>query len=128
MAFMSVLFGLLLIALGAVGYLKPDLIGESPSTMQATALIPAYFGAGLLLCGLWVIFRPGVRKFAMHLAALIGVLGLAGALMRPISTLIKGQSLDFNAAAVRSQLTMAVLCFLFVFLCVRSFIHARRAR
>jgi hypothetical protein len=127
MASISVLFGLLLIALGAIGYLKPDLIGEGPS-MEKTALIPAAFGAGLLLCGLWVISRPGVRKFAMHLAALIGLLGLVGALMRPVMKVVKGESLDYGSAALRAQAVMAVLCLLFVILCVRSFMNARRAR
>jgi hypothetical protein len=127
MAFLAILFGLLLIALGAVGYLAPELLGEGPSG-QPTALIPAAFGAGLVLCGLVTLGRPGARKHAMHFAALLGVLGLVGALMRPVMKLAKGDAIDYGSAAFRSQAAMAALCLLFVISCVRSFISARRAR
>jgi hypothetical protein len=127
MAPLAIFFGLVLIALGAVGYLAPELLGEGPSG-QPTALIPAAFGAGLVICGLVTLARPGARKHAMHFAALLGVLGLVGALMRPVMKLAKGEAIDYGSAAFRSQAAMAALCLLFVILCVRSFINARRAR
>jgi hypothetical protein len=127
MAFLAILFGLLLVALGAVGYLAPELLGEGPSG-QPTALIPAAFGAALVLCGLVTLARPGARKHVMHLAALLALFGLIGALMRPVMKLAKGDAIDYGSAAFRSQAAMAILCLLFVILCVRSFINARRAR
>jgi hypothetical protein len=120
----AILFGLLLIILGLVGYFSPTTLGEvGDKGTSPTALIPAGFGAVLLLCGLVVEFAPTTRKHMMHLAALIGVLGLAGAIMN----LTRGP-LDLEKASARSSIAMAVLCGLFVILCIRSFVLIRIAR
>jgi membrane protein implicated in regulation of membrane protease activity len=52
-------------------------------------------------------------------------LGLAGALVRPVRALSAGASLNF---AIAMQLIMAAALGVFVALCVRSFIRARRTR
>lgn len=127
MAFPTIIIGILLIALGAGGY-GYALSNETPENKASmTALIPAYFGVALLVCGV-LAFKQSRRKVVMHLAVLIGVLGFAGALMRPISKSMKGESVDWTSVPVMSQLTMAGLCLIFVIMCVNSFIQARRAR
>lgn len=129
MAGIAIIFGLLLSALGAVGYLKPDVVGTtSADAPSITALIPAFFGIALILCGLITLANPNLRKHAMHIAAVVGLLGLIGALMRPVMNLIKGTELNFDSAPLRLQGGMALLCLIFLFLCIRSFIAARRAR
>ena len=124
----AIVFGLLLSALSGVAYLQPELIGTSLVTKAFTALIPAFFGVALILCGVISTLAPDMRKHAMHIAAVVGVLGVIGALARPISKLIQGGTVDLNAAPERSQLIMALLSLIFVILCVRSFIQARKAR
>lgn len=47
MARLAIFFGLLLIAVGLVGYFQPDLFGAYDQTkISPTALIPAFIGAG----------------------------------------------------------------------------------
>lgn len=129
MAFVAAIFGGLLILLGLVGYMQPELMGTvGEKGTSVTALIPAFFGGIIEICGLLTIMKPNLRKHTMHAAAAIGLLGFLGAVMRPVSKLMKGESLDFNTAAVRSIIIMAVLCLIFVGLCVKSFVDARKAR
>ena len=124
MARAAILFGILLIALGLVGYFSPATWGEvGEKGTSPTALIPAGFGAVLLICGLIVEFAPHTRKHVMHLAAVVGLLGAAGGVM----PLTRGP-LDLEKASARSGILMIVLCGLFVILCIRSFVLARIAR
>jgi hypothetical protein len=123
----SVVFGLLLIALGIWGYWGGDLglwepLGLTPpEKLSATALIPALFG--ILLVGLGLLaFKESLLKHAMHFASLIGLLGLVAAAGRLVTAgAIKG-------VGGVSLLTMIFLCAVFVVFCVNSFIQARRRR
>jgi len=126
MPFLSILVGALLIALGLQGYFDfGDLLGVEKQ--QITALIPAGVGAALVLLGLIALGGPGARKNAMHLAALVGLLGLAGALFRPVQAM-SNHNLDLNKMPTRLQLAMAGLCLAFLLMCIQSFINARRVR
>jgi glucose uptake protein GlcU len=116
MASTTIVFGLILTLLGLGGYF---LTGAA----SVTALIPALFG--LLLLGLGFLARSeSIRKHAMHAAAVVALVGCAGALFSLLRTPIASRA----AAAVFSQAAMVVLTAVFVALCVRSFIAARRAR
>lgn len=124
MAPISILFGLLLVAVGLIGFMAPDVLGANdPAKSSTTALIPAYLGGVLVLCGVVVALKPTLRKHMMHLAALVGLVGAAGGFM-PLSR----SGWDFSKASAVSGLLTVVLCVTFVVLCVRSFIQARRAR
>jgi uncharacterized membrane protein YeaQ/YmgE (transglycosylase-associated protein family) len=118
MPFLSVIFGAALIALGLWGYLT----GESKSV---TALIPAFFGAVLVLAG-FVAMVERFLKHAMHLAALVGLVGCALAAWR--FALKAAEKLDLNDRKTASLGGMTILCGLFVVLCIGSFIQARRRR
>jgi hypothetical protein len=122
MALLALVFGGLLIGVGVIGYTDPSKFGEYDK-VSATSLIPAYFGAVLVLCGLIVIVKPGARKHAMHLAALTGLLGAAGGIMP-----LQRSGFNFSKASAVSGVLMTGLSILFVILCVRSFIRARQAR
>ena len=118
---LTVLFGVILIGLGVIGYFVTG--RQSP-----TALIPAFAGVVFLVLGL-VGQKPGARKHAMHAAAALGVLGFLGTAPGLIKFFrMLGGAEVARPAAVRTQAIMAVLCLVFVILCVRSFIAARRAR
>lgn len=120
MSRLAIVFGILLILVGVVGY---ALGGANKSP---TALIPAYEGVLLAICGAIVLAKPGARKHAMHAAAMVGTLGFLAASGRLVPKLIKG---EVPAALPLTCISlMIVLSALFVFLCVRSFIAARKAR
>ncbi len=125
MPFVSILCGALLVALGLDGYY--DFAGlVRPSELHAaTALIPAYFGAALVLCGL-VALNERLLKHAMHLAAMVGLIGLLAGAGMGLPKLFAGDTA--RPAAMRSQLWLAGICLVFVALCVNSFVQARRRR
>ncbi|MDA1014697.1 MAG: hypothetical protein O3A00_09630 [Planctomycetota bacterium] len=112
----TVLFGLVLVILGLVAY-----FGSTPENLSKTALIPAFLGGPLILCGA-IAHKDKLRMHAMHGAVLIGLLGGLGALVKGVMGLA-----DFNRAT-GFQLATAAICLVFTFLCVKSFIDAKRRR
>jgi hypothetical protein len=122
MAPIALIFGGLLIGLGLVGYFEPDLLGKSDSVSR-TALIPAWLGIALAFCGIVTLIKPAWRKHMMHLAAVVGVIGFAGGFM----PLFRSE-FNFTKASAVSGMLMTGLSALFVLLCVKSFIAARKAR
>lgn len=117
MARSTIIVGVLLIIVGAIAYVATGMA-------SVTALIPAFFGVPIALLGL-AATKPAWRKTAMHVAVVLGVLGLVGALYRPASAVIGGDGLTFGAP-LYGQLAMALICLVFVVMCVRSFVAARR--
>ena len=117
MASTTIGIGVFLILLGLVGYFGSGMV-------SVTALIPAAFGIALAVLG-WLARDDSKRKLVMHIAVTVGLAGLIGALIRPIRAFSAGASLNF---AIIMQLTMAATLGVFVTLCVRSFVNARRAR
>ncbi|HWI19515.1 MAG TPA: hypothetical protein VNT81_17295 [Vicinamibacterales bacterium] len=110
-------FGLLLIVLGVASYVTTGMT-------SLTAMIPAFFGAGLLICAL-IARNEAARKHAMHAAVAIGLLGALAALGRGVPALMAGGA---SRPAVISQIAMGVMLLVYVALGVRSFIEARKAR
>jgi ABC-type lipoprotein release transport system permease subunit len=123
MAKLTIGFGVVLILLGAWGFI-------GTGSTHPTALIPAYFGLVLGIAGALAITENAKRRMLwMHVAVTVGLLGFLGAGARAIVELVKAHGAplaDAVAVAVRFQLAMAVICLVFVLLCVRSFIAARR--
>ncbi|MEM9529795.1 MAG: hypothetical protein AAGA23_02625 [Pseudomonadota bacterium] len=117
MPIVTLVFAVGLIALGLATWITA---GQT----SMTALIPAFFGVPLALAGLCAL-REGWRKHAMHAAAAVALLGAGGALGRAIPSLDFSQPLRM---ATISQLVMGVALVVFLVLCVRSFIQARRAQ
>ena len=109
--------GLLLIVLGVASYV-------ATGRTSITAMIPAFFGAVLVICAL-VARNESARKHAMHAAVAVGLLGLIGTLARAVPAALDGQA---SRPAVLAQLAMAVVLLVYVGLGVKSFIDARRAR
>src|SRR5207248_2370092 len=115
----SIIFGVLLIALGVGGYL-------GTGSEHATALIPAAFGLALLLLG-FVALKDNLRKHAMHLAAMVGLIGAVGGAVMLLLPVIKGKEIE-RPVAYGCQAALTVLCLVFVALCVNSFVQTRRRR
>ncbi len=124
MAKVTLVFAILLIALGLAGYL-------GTGSVHPTALIPTWFGLALGVCGLLAI-SPSERrrKIFMHIAVTIGTLGFIGAVSAAIQGYGSARShgIEPDLIALAAKSAMAILLLIYVNLCVRSFIAARRAR
>jgi hypothetical protein len=121
MANTAIGFGIAFILLGLAGYFGTGMI-------SMTALIPAAFG--IVFCLLGLIARdPDKRKHAMHAAAALGVIAFLGSGrgLTKIWPLLAGEPVE-RPSAVIAQALMALLSLIFVALCVKSFIDARRSR
>lgn len=117
----AMIVGAALVAVGLVGYVAAQF-------SSLTALIPALLGVLLVALGWLAEIRPGARQHFMHAAAalaLVGLLATARGLLK-LPTLLGGGELE-RPAAVVSQSVMALVCLVFVVLCVQSFVQARRA-
>lgn len=124
MAKVTLVFAVLLVALGLIGY-----VGSG--SQHPTALIPTWFGIALGIFGILAISpKESRRKLFMHINVTIGLLGLIGGLVEGIRGFGKPAPADahFLISAEASKLLLAALMLIYVLLCVRSFISARRAR
>ena len=124
MAKTTIVFGVLLIVLGLVGFI-------GTGSIHYTALIPTWFGLALTLGGFLSISPSEARrKVFAHINVTIGLLGFlvaAGAALHAYGH-ARSLGMDPDHKAIAAQLTMAVLLLVYVNLCVQSFIKARRAR
>lgn len=108
--------GALLVALGLYTY-------AFSLTGSAMTLIPAMFGAVFVVLGL-VARNDGLRKHAMHGAALFALLGIVAG----IGPLAMGGTSRFPPLMMVGTNGLMILCAILLALAVRSFILARRAR
>jgi hypothetical protein len=116
-------FGFALVVLGAVGFVMTG-------STHMTALIPCGIGTLLAVAGALAITEDAKRRMIwMHVAVTVGLLGFLGSFSRAIDEYIQahGQPLA-HPVAVEDQAAMAAICLVYVVLCVRSFIAARKAR
>lgn len=123
MAKVTLVFAALLVALGLAGYL-------GTGSQHPTALIPAWFGVALGVFGFLAISpSESRRKLFMHVNVTIGLLGFLGGAVEAIRGYVHAKSagLEPDQIALASKTTMAGLMLLYVVLCVRSFIAARRS-
>ena len=134
---LTILLGVVLIALGGVGCaLTAQSNGlEFALTKGLTALIPAAFGAVLVVCGV-LARKEHLRKHVMHAASAVGLIGfvipafMAGPKLPTLLSQGHVARADGSDAtlAVEMQTIMAVICLAFVALCVNSFVQARLMR
>ncbi len=123
MAKVTLVFALLLAIVGVVGY-------TATGSLHPTALIPFWIG---LLFGIFGILahskNEGRRKLFMHVNVTIGLLGFLGGAVEAIRGYVHATSAGLapDMIALASKLTMAGLLLIYVILCVRSFIAARRS-
>ena len=123
MAKITVLFGVLLIILGFASFI---LTGHK----FPTSLIPVAFGILLVTFG-GMAETPETRRrmLFMHIAVTVGLLGFLATSPALVSAvqLFKGKLFPYPAA-IEEKAAMSVLLLIYVVLCVRSFIAARRSR
>jgi hypothetical protein len=123
MAKTTICFGVVLILLGIFGF-----VGSS--SHAPTALIPAFVGLILGILGFLAITGDAKKRMLfMHIAVTLGLLGFLGTAKSIYDSIQLIQGVQFpHPLAVKEKAAMAVLLLIFVILCVRSFIVARRAR
>jgi hypothetical protein len=123
MAKITVLFGVLLIILGVVSYIHTG-------SKYPTSLIPVAFGILLATFGGMAETPVAKRRMLfMHIAVTVGLLGFlatAPSLVQVVQ-LFKGKLFPYPVA-VEEKAAMSSLMLIYVVLCVRSFISARRSR
>ncbi len=117
----TIIIGLLLILLGILFYI-------STGGSSVTALIPTFLGMPILILGAMAA-KESMRKHAMHVAIIFAMVGLFGS-FRGIGSFfqyVAGQPVERPLAAMEMFITF-ILCGILMFLSIRSFINARRAR
>lgn len=134
MAKLAMVFGVLIALVGVIGYVE---------THFWHALIPVVLGFLLVLLGLIANTDNQKRRMlAMHIAVTLGLLGFLGTIPGLIamfgfltgshhqtpSEQFRVGMLSVHKLAAEVQSATSILCLIFVLLCVRSFIAARRAR
>lgn len=123
MAKVTLVFAVLLVALGLGGFL-------GTGSVHRTALIPAAFGLALGVSGFLAI-SPSERrrKLFMHISVTIALLGFLGGAAEAIRGYLHATAAGHepDQIALASKVTMAVLLLVYVILCARSFIAARRS-
>jgi len=123
MAKVTLVFAVIFIALGIIGFV-------TTGSQHPTALIPVALGLLLGIFGaLSLSADSSRRKLFMHINVTLGLLGFLGTFMGLIQwfRMLTGAAVK-NAPATESKAVMALLCLVYVLLCVRSFIAARKAR
>ena len=129
MAKLAMVFGVLIALVGVIGYVE---------THFWHAFIPVVLGLLLVLLGFVASTEDQKRRMlAMHIAVTVGLLGFLGTIPGLIAmggylaghqaTAVGGVAVGHELAA-EVQSATSILCLIFVLLCVRSFIAARRAR
>jgi hypothetical protein len=114
---------LVLISVWSNSVTEPDPLTGAKSF---TIWIPAIVGGLLAVCGV-VALKESLLKHAMHAAAMIGLLGGIAAASRFVPKLLGG-NINWNEPATVATGKMTLVCFVFVALCVNSFIQARKRR
>ena len=121
MAKVTIGFGILLAIVGVTGFV-------TTGSIHWTALIPAWIGLVLAISGILAL-NPARRMLWMHVAVTVGLLGFLGTIPGVIGIvkMAMGMTVARPTAAIYQSITW-LICLVFVGLCVRSFIAARRAR
>ncbi len=124
MAKLTIAVGVILMVLGVAVFI-------ATGSHAPTALIPAYFGVLLGILGALANTSHSKRRMLfMHIAVTVGLIGFIFPGWRGGGDLIaqmRGQTV-LRPVAMNEELAMAAICLVYVLLCVRSFIAARRQR
>lgn len=124
MAKVSIVFAVLLIILGLASYF-------GTGSQHPTALIPTWFGLALGIFGFLALSpNEGRRKLFMHINVTVGLIGFLGAAWRALSSYghARSEGIEPDRIALGAQAAMAGLLLIYVLMCIKSFIDARRSR
>ena len=112
--FLTTLYGLFMVIWG----ISISLISGSSSI---TSMIPAFIGVPLAFIGFLSMIKPTFRKVLMHIAVVIGIFAFLGGL-----DFFRGMFTNYYAGL--SKLMLLITGFVYIYLCVQSFIFVRRQK
>ncbi len=112
--FLTTLYGLFMVIWG----ISISLISGSSSI---TSMIPAFIGVPLAFIGFLSMIKPTFRKALMHIAVVIGIIAFLGGL-----DFFRGMFTNYYAGL--SKLMLLITGFVYIYLCVQSFIFVRRQK
>jgi len=112
--FLTTLYGLFMVIWG----ITISLISGSSSV---TSMIPAFIGVPLAFIGFLSMIKPTFRKALMHIAVVIGIFAFLGGL-----DFFRGMFTNYYAGL--SKLMLLITGFVYIYLCVQSFIFVRRQK
>ena len=112
--FLTTLYGLFMVIWG----ISISLISGSSSI---TSMIPAFIGVPLAFIGFLSLIKPTFRKALMHIAVVIGIFAFLGGL-----DFFRGMFTNYYAGL--SKLMLLITGFVYIYLCVQSFIFVRRQK
>ncbi len=123
MAKLTMVFGVLLILVAVAGFV-------ATGSTHPTALIPGGLGLLFVLFGV-LANSPDAKKrmLWMHVAVTVALLLFLGSVKADWQVYRLAHGVEFpHPVAVEERAAMSLLCLIFVLLCVRSFVAARRGR
>ncbi|HEY5212742.1 MAG TPA: hypothetical protein VIJ38_06955 [Acidobacteriaceae bacterium] len=122
MAKLTIWFGVLLAAVSLGFWIGMGRVETAP-------LHPAGIGVLLIICGFFATTEnPKKRMLWMHIAVTLGLIGFLATGIRAVIQLSKGTAMSINPMGFEERVVIALICLIYVALCVRSFIAARRTR
>lgn len=123
MARLTIVFGVLLILLGLIGFV-------STGSAHPTALIPAGVGAVFAIFGALATTSDSKKRMLwMHVSVTVALLAFLGTLPAAFQAVRLSHGAQYpHPAAILEKAAMSLLCMIYVLFCVRSFINARIQR
>ena len=97
-------------------------VSSLSNSESLTSLIPAFLGILILVFALFALFIPSKKKLFMHIVVMFGLITFIGGL----DLFRNYNSLFNNFWGDLSKLMMLTTGLFFTYLCIKSFIHARK--
>ena len=116
---LSIYYGLFLILWGVI-------VSFISGSGSFTSYIPSILGAPILIFSYLSIKFISKKKMFMHIVVLFGLIIFLGGIDF-IRSLVSGNAFE-NLYADLSKIIMLITGLFFTYLCIRSFIHARKMR
>ncbi|MAT49496.1 MAG: hypothetical protein CMA27_06665 [Euryarchaeota archaeon] len=112
----SELIGSIMVLWGIIVYLLTDM-------SSFTSLIPSFVGLPIVLSGLLVRKLPEKRSLFMHISSTFGLISVLGGAMAFNGVMNN----DWSMSTI-SQLFLLIIGGIYLVICVKSFIHAKKMR
>ncbi len=123
MAKLTMVFGVLLVLVAVAGFV-------ATGSSHPTSLIPGAVGLIFILFGALANTADAKKRMLwMHVAVTVALLMFLGTIKADWQVYQLAHGVEFpHPIAVEEKAAMSLLCLIFVLLCVRSFVAARRVR
>jgi hypothetical protein len=123
MAKLTIVFGILLVLIAAAGFV-------ATGSSHPTALIPGLIGLFFVLFGALANTTDSKKRMLwMHISVTVALLTFLGLIKADINVYQLANGISFpHPVAIEEKAATSLLCLIYVLLCVRSFINARRQR